>query len=91
MTNENISFGEGLKYCFTKTSYKVILAIATILSIGINTYVIIEYNKGNLDGRIPFFSVGIGVAAIVSAFFIRPSEVAANTTKEQAARGIYIG
>lgn len=87
---ENISLGQAFAYAFTLTSYWVWLVIGLVV-VAIGFYTL----KKNYDrtqewtlfkGFIAFALVCILAAAIFAA----PTSIAANTTKEQAARGVYI-
>jgi hypothetical protein len=91
--DKNISFGRALHYCASTSSYWsgiiIVLIVAAILVAG----VIVYQNKKGVEVN-PVAKV-IGAFAVVVAIFIavlgRPANIAANTTQEQAARGVYIG
>jgi formate-dependent nitrite reductase membrane component NrfD len=91
--DKNISFGQALHYCAGTSSYwwgiVIVLFIAAILVAAVIYY----QNKKGVEVN-PVAKV-IGAFAIVVAIFIavlgRPANIAANTTQEQAARGVYIG
>lgn len=91
--DKNISFGQALAHCAGTSSYWwgiiIVLIIAGILIGGVIFY---EKKKGvevsQLGKIIGAFAI---VVAIAIAVLGRPVNVAANTTQEQAARGVYIG
>lgn len=85
--NEAIGLGGGFAHCASTGSYWLWIGIALFISV-----VIIV-----LNGKYDFGDVGkiIGLILIVGilaiAIFLRPADVGANTTKEQAAKGVFIG
>jgi hypothetical protein len=89
---EYITFGEALRYCFTLTSYLVWVFIGVlVLSAGITYNVkVVGPTHGWNFGRKFYVLLGCILFFILTIIY-RPSEISANTTKEQAARGVYIG
>lgn len=88
--NENISLGEAFKHCASTGSYWLWLAIALVIFIGGCIGLKKSYdNDGWSTGKNFVLFVLIGI--LISAILLRPADIAANTTKEQAARGVYIG
>jgi len=91
--DKNISFGQAMAHCAGTSSYWWGIAIVLIVSVILVVGVIIYQNKRG-EEVYPLAKI-IGGFAIVAAIFIavfgRPANVAANTTQEQAARGVYIG
>jgi energy-coupling factor transporter transmembrane protein EcfT len=88
--NENITLGEAFSHCFGTTSYWVYVAIGIIVflvgAFGLKK----SYDKeGWSAGKsfVLFLLLGI----LLTSILLRPTDIAANTTKEQAARGVYIG
>lgn len=87
-----ISFGEAWKYCASFASYWIWIG-AFILALFVGLYVIermaTKANKSmdtvKLVWAIAFILLTLGAASK------NPANVAANTTQEQAARGVYIG
>lgn len=88
---ENITLGQAFGHVAQSTSYWVWLIIASLLLAGVVYKLIKGYASGDFDGRqVAFYGI-IALAIWAFALLMRPCEVAANTTKEQAARGVYIG
>ena len=88
---EYISLGEAFAHCAQSTSYWVWLLIS-LAFLGTAVFVCIKkYQNGDLEGKEVVKFILIPLAAFLFALLMRPTEVAANTTKEQAARGVYIG
>ena len=88
--NEQISLIEAMKHCATTGSYWLWIAIATTIFIGGCIVIKKLYNKGNAGAGINLI-LFVLVALLISSVLHRPLEISANTTKEQAARGVYIG
>ena len=88
--NENISILEAFKHCADTGSYWLWLAIAIIITIGGCIGLKKSYDKdGWSTGK--NFALFVIVALLLFAILYRPAEIAANTTKEQAARDVFIG
>lgn len=87
---ENISFLEAWAHVAKSGSYWLWLILATFLASAVIYVVIHEYKKKALTivHFLALFAVG---CIFLLALLMRPAEVAGNTTKEQAARGVYIG
>lgn len=89
--SDNISFGQAFHYCTTLGGYwGWIVAAGLIAAIG----GFLLYRKYQRDqdwskgmSGVLFVLVGL----ILAAFLYLPAEIAANTTVEQAIRGVYIG
>jgi hypothetical protein len=88
-TSENISFGRAFSYISKKAGYLIPLIIVTVVGIAGSGYAIHLYNNGG-DGKIPFIAIAISVAAFGFALLKAPADIAANTTVEEADRGVYI-
>lgn len=88
---DNISLGQAFAHVSQSTSYWVWLIIASCLSIGVFVVLIKKYKNGDLEGKDVAKFGAIALVIFLFALLMRPCEVAANTTKEQAARGVYIG
>lgn len=84
-----IGFSAGFAHCVHTGSYWLWLFFAVVIS-AILLYQVFFSKTEKTD-------VVKGVLIVVSAFilfiaiFMRPAEVGANTSKDQAARGVYIG
>jgi len=88
--NANITFQQAFSHCLTITSYITFAIIGTIIGVGsIIGSAISNKNQGGSGKTVALFAVGIIIIACV--WLIRPCEVAANTTVEQANRGVWIG
>jgi len=90
--NENISLGEAFRYCSSFTSYWVVIAIPLVVLI-IGFIVSEKYGKKNDVNVGPFKMIlgAICVLGLAAAIFISPTNVQANTSKDMAKRGSYIG
>lgn len=87
---KTVSFGRAWKYCFTKKSYTIPLIIVSIISLGIMIYTYVGYTNTKFDGKPPFYATVVGIFAIGFALLKAPAEYAANTTVENADKGIWI-
>ena len=88
--SDNISFGQAFSHVSQSFTYWL-FSILTTLAVIVFFPLAIKANKKGVSGQ------ALGVVAFVLmvlcafAWLFRPAEVAANTTVEQALRGIYIG
>lgn len=92
MEQEYISVWEAFKYCITLPSYLLWVAIGFLVLIGglvYNKKVLGETHGWNFGTK--FYIMVACILFLVLTIIYRPSEISANTTKEQAARGVYIG
>ena len=88
--NENISILEAFKHCASTGSYWLWIAIAVVIFIGGGIGLKKSYDKeGWSTGK--NFVLFVLIALLLSSILATPADIAANTTKEQAARGVYIG
>ena len=88
--NENISLLEAFKHCASTGSYWLWLAISVVIFIGGCVGLKKSYDKdGWSTGK--NYVLFVLIALLLSAILLRPTSISANTTKEQAARGVYIG
>lgn len=85
-----ISLSRAFAWCLSTSSYNTWLVIS-IVTFAAGLYFLIKYTKKNGGG------IGVGIAVAVLAIillagiFLRPVDIALNTTSEQADRGVYIG
>lgn len=89
---DNITFLEALKYCATTTSYLIWVGIG--IAVLIAGLIVNKKALGPTHGwnRGPKMYIMIAcILFLILTIIYRPSEISANTTKEQAARGVYIG
>ncbi len=87
---KTISFGQALAHCASTGSYWFWIAIAVVaLVIG---FILIKKSLKTSDWQTGHsLAVGGLILILLLAVLMRPAEVAANTTEDQAARGVYIG
>lgn len=85
--NNTIGLLGGFAHCAGTTSYWVWIIVVIVLS----ALLILANDKFDLGDTGRIISIAAIVFALAFAVFFRPAEVGANTTKEQAARGVYIG
>lgn len=86
---DNISFGEAWAYVAGVTSYWVWVSLSAVLLVAGLYFLIKDYNKKG--GTILQVLIGLALLGVFAfALLSKPADVAANTTKEQAARGVYI-
>jgi hypothetical protein len=88
--NEYITLGEAFNHCFGTTSYWVYLALGVLIFLVGILGLKKSYDKegwGTGKSFVLFLLLGI----LLTSILLRPTDIAANTTKEQAVRGVYIG
>jgi purine-cytosine permease-like protein len=88
--NENITLGQAFSHCFGTTSYWIYLIIGIIIFLVGILGLKKSYDKQGWSPEkslVLFLLLGI----LLTAILLRPTDIAANTTKEQAAKGVYIG
>lgn len=90
LPTDNISFGQAFSYCSTLTGYWVWVIIAVAAAIGIGIYLYKNYQKTQEWSGGKGVILMVCLALILCSILIPPANVAANTTVEQAARGVYI-
>lgn len=86
--NKTISFGKALAHCASTGSYWAWVIGALVLLVA--AIIFVKVNKKPEDAT-KWYIVIIAAIILGLTIFIRPFEVKANTTEEQAARGVYIG
>ena len=88
---ENITINEAFAHVAKSPAYWVWLIVAFVFCVGVIYKAAKGYINGDVEGRqVAFYGI-IAIAIFMFAALFRPCEIAANTTKEQAARGVYIG
>lgn len=90
--DQTISFGEALAYCASFSSYWIWIGafvVALVAGLIIIEKMAMKANK-SMDTIKLVWVIIMGVIVLYLAFK-NPANVAQNTTKEQAARGVYIG
>lgn len=89
--NQYISLGEAFKHCASTGSYWLWLTISLLIFcvgvLGLKKSYDQEGSWSSGKSFVLFLLVGI----LLTAILLRPTEISANTTKEQAARGVFIG
>ncbi len=86
LPTDNVTFGQAWNHVSQSFSYWLWLVVAVVAS------AIAIYKKSkseNTDGIHVYY--GLAALFILLTLLVRPCEVAANTTVEQAARGAWIG
>lgn len=86
--NKTISLSHAFSHCASTGSYWLWIGICFLLVAG--SFIFISVNK-KLEQKAKYAFVIIPVILLFISIFLRPVEVAANTTEDQAARGVYIG
>ena len=86
-----ITWGAAFNHCIKTTGYVVFLILSAVLLVGASVYSIKNYKSGKWEGMKTTLVIALALAVFMCCLFIRPSEIAANTTVEQAARGAWIG
>jgi hypothetical protein len=91
LPTDSISFGRAWSHCLGTTSYLVWL----VLGVGVSAFggwkLWKDYDKNQswtVGHQLAVFAILIILALSI---LYRPSEIAANTTNEQADRGVFIG
>lgn len=88
--NDNISFGQSWSYAWTLPGYYIWVIIAVIGGAIAGYFLKKDYEKkGGWSGGHTAILVVI-VVGLAAALLAAPASIAANTTVEQAARGVYI-
>lgn len=88
--NKTISLGKAFAHCASTGSYWAWLGVALLIVI-IGAIIIkkslktSDWSTGHIIGIFGLLVI------LLLAIFLRPEDIAANTTEEQAARGVFIG
>jgi len=86
----DIPLSQAFSFCFHQPSYVGWLIGATLLAIGVAVVAVKQYNRTQ-EAWWGTVGVAIPIIILVCALLIRPCSVAANTSPEQAQRGVFIG
>lgn len=86
--DDYITWGQAFNHVAHSFSYWFFIAV-TVLAVAAYIIIVSKSDDGWNQGRVLVLFVLL--ALFLMALLMRPSEVAANTTVEQAARGVYIG
>jgi len=86
LPTDNITWGQAFNHVSQSFGYWIFIIIAA----GVLGSYIFAVAKGKVDTLSLPLLFGL-VGFLLFTIFFRPSEVAANTTVEQAARGVFIG
>jgi heme/copper-type cytochrome/quinol oxidase subunit 2 len=89
--DKTISFGQALAHCAGTTSYWVGIIIVLLVIAAAITIVWRVQRKYEVNPYAKVIGAFVLAAALLVAILGRPANIAANTTQEQAARGVYIG
>lgn len=91
LPTDYITFGQAFSHCASTGSYWLWVGIALLVS-GVTLFFLFRAYGKSQDWSGGYTLVLFACVVILFlAFLMRPAEVAANTTVEQAARGVYIG
>lgn len=85
-----ITFGQAFNHVSQSFTYWLFVVLTTA-GTGLFFYKAIQANKSGADGRGLALLAFVFIVLTAFAWLYRPCEVAANTTVEQAARGVFIG
>jgi hypothetical protein len=89
--SDNITWGQAFNHVSHSFTYWLFVIITGLFLLLVTLGSVIQYKKGEIDGSAFAKRVFVALVIFAFAFFMRPCEVAANTTVEQAARGVWIG
>lgn len=89
--DKTISLGQAFAHCASTTSYWVWIAIV-LAFIAIGSFIMWKVSKTTeINGFVKIIVVFAFLAALFLSVFMRPCDVAANTSIEMAAKGHYLG
>jgi hypothetical protein len=89
--DKNISLGQAFAHCASTDSYWIWIIIAVVVSITAGMILTRANSKSEVNPMVKMLVYFAIAALILCSIFVRPCTIAANTTQEQAARGVYIG
>lgn len=84
---KTITWGQAFQHCLHTGSYATFFIIGIIAVIAAIVYGL----KRAPTWKETVIAIGIALLFAFLATFMRPSEVAANTSQDNAAKGIYLG
>lgn len=87
---EKITLGEAFAHAFDTPAYVIWLIIGTAVAIALFIAGSKKYNRDQEVSGGVLLMWGLAVAIFLFALLYKPAGTAANTTKEMAARGVYI-
>lgn len=90
-TTKSITLAQAFAHCASTGSYWLWIAITLVLVAGCSIGMWKYAQKQEINPYVKMVLVFIMVAAIFACVFIRPCDVAANTSQAAAARGHYLG
>jgi hypothetical protein len=90
-TTKNISLAQAFAHCASTGSYWWGLIITLAIVAVVITGLVIASKKTEVNPLVKMLLVFACVAAIALAIFMRPTNLAANTSEAAAARGHYLG
>lgn len=88
--SDNISFGQAWKYAWTLPGYYLPLIAVVLLSAVLGFFLKKDYEKQGGWTGVHIAILAAIVIGFAAALLAAPASIAANTTIEQAARGVYI-
>lgn len=90
-TVKSISLSQAFAHCASTGSYWWGLGIVLAIVIAVIIGIIVFEKSAEVNPFVKMFLVFACMAAILMAVFMRPCDVAANTSEEMAAKGHYLG
>jgi phosphoglycerol transferase MdoB-like AlkP superfamily enzyme len=84
-----IGFGQAWAHAASYFSYWLWLILSLAVA-GASYYFISKNVRHKGWSTIQIIAIGVALALVLAALLIPPATIAANTTPEQAARGVYI-
>lgn len=84
---KNITWGQAFEHCIHTGSYATFLLIGIIVFI----FAIVYALKWAPTWKEGVIAIGVALFFFFLCLFMRPSEVAANTSVDNAAKGVYLG
>lgn len=90
-TTKSITLGQAFAHCASTSSYWIWIAIAVLASVACFIIIYRIQKTTEVNGYVKIILAFACVAAIVASIFLRPCDVAANTSSAAAARGNFLG
>jgi formate-dependent nitrite reductase membrane component NrfD len=90
-TTKSITLGQAFAHCASTGSYWLWIGIALAFIIGTSIGMFVYSKKTEINPIVKIALVFAMVAALFCSIFIRPCDVAQNTSQAAAARGHYLG
>jgi hypothetical protein len=91
LPTDNVSLGQAFGHVAQSFGYWVWVILTVIGTVVTLVISLKQYGNRDIDGKAFSLRMAVCIALLLLAVLMRPCEVAANTTVEQAARGAWIG